>query len=226
MTLDIFLHELLRAALTLSAGLLVARVGLSYFFRQKEYETVKQRYLEQSVDVIAAEIESVSRIFGHNWARALEVLRLYRELPDEFDLAELKSGFLDLRATNFQRIAHHRLGNLIRSNVVWDVFQLALSSHNSMNSKATTELTQGIRLHKAGKLNATHQEFIERSTELLRPLSDESDSFASLVLTLQVIATELEQSQLRFKDVASFHEREAVVNAIEQLKKKFADDLR
>jgi hypothetical protein len=225
MTLETFWQELLRGGLTLGAGCLVAWLGMYFYFRQKEHEIVKQRYLEQSVDLIAAEFESVSRSFSRNWGRALDVLKLYRDLPSEsFDPAELKSGFLDLNAFEFQRVAHHRLTNLIRSNLIWDVFQLAIAKHKAFNSIAVMEVPQGIRLHHAGMMDLSHGEFVKEATELLKPLSDESDRFALLLSTLQVIATELEQSPLRFKDIAQFHERKPVMDALERLKQEFADD--
>ncbi len=226
MALDPFQHELLKAAFALAVGLLVARVGLAYYFRQKEYETVKQRYLEQSVDLVASELESVSRAFSHNWARSLELLRLYRELPGlEFDPEELKKGFVELHSTNFQQIAHHRLTTLLRSNIIWEIYQLSLAGHKHLNQKVTVEFVQGIRLHHAGRLNLAHKQFIAESEALLKPLNDESDRYAYLLLTLQVIAAELEQSKFRFKEIKKFHKRKNVVTALENLKGRFADEL-
>lgn len=226
MTQTAVLQELLRAALTLIAGLLVARVGLSYYFCQKEYETVKQRYLEQSVDLIASEVEAVSWTFSHNWARGLEILRLYRELPgSEFDLQELNTGFLEIRSTNFQRVAHHRLSALIKSDLIWDIYQLALAKHKSLSNKVTIEFVQGVKLHHEGKLRLTHAEFIKESSDLLKPLNDQGGRYAHLVSALQVIAAELEQSKLRFKDLAEFSKRPTVIAALEQLYREFSDDL-
>lgn len=226
MTQNVIWQELLRAVLTLAAGAIVARFGLYLYFRQKEYETVKQRYLEQSVDLIAAEFESMARIFSHNWARSLDILKLYRELPgDAFDVAELKSGFLEPGAPNFQRVAHHRLTNLIRSNVVWDVFQLALARHKSLNAKVVTEVPLGIRLHSEGRMTNSREEFLQDSSELLKPLSDESDRFTHLLAALQVIAAELEKSSLRFKEISKFHKRKAVVEVLGKLRSEFAVDL-
>jgi len=219
-------QELLRAFLTLVAGLAVARVGLYFFFRQKEYETVKQRYLEQSVDLIASELESITWAFSHNWARALDILRLYRDVPHaDFEPSELKTGFQDFRATNFHQIAHHRLSVLLQSNIIWDLHQLTLSRLKSLNTKVTIEFVQGVRLHHSGSLSASHEDFINESSEFLRPLSDESDRYAHVLRALQVIATELEKSQLRFKDVANFHKRKAVKDAIDELKTHFAEEL-
>lgn len=226
MAQNLIWQELLRALLTLAAGALVARFGLYLYFRQKEYETVKQRYLEQSVDLIAAEFENMARIFSHNWARSLDIVKLYRELPgDDFDAAELKSGFLELGTPNFQRVAHHRLSNLIRSNLLWDVYQLALAGHKSLNARVVTEVPLGIRMHREGRLTSSREEFLHETSDILKPLSDESDRFAHLLAALQVIAAELERSPLRFKDISEFHSRKAILDALGKLRSEFAVDL-
>jgi hypothetical protein len=226
MTEAILYQELLRALLTLIAGGLVARLGLSYYFRQKEYEIVKQRYLEQSVDLILSELESISRVFANNWMRALQILKMYRDAPDSFDVAELKSGFIELSATDFHRVAHHRLSSLVQSDIVWTVYQLALSRHSSLNSKATIEVPHAIRMHIAGKLEgASHGEFIKLSFEELRPLNDQSDHFSQLIASLQAISGELERARFGFKDVLKFHKRANIKEAVRILETHYKDDL-
>ena len=48
---------LIQGVFTIVAALLTAWFALSFYHRQKEYEIVKQRYLDGSIDVLASEIE-------------------------------------------------------------------------------------------------------------------------------------------------------------------------
>src|SRR3954463_7558992 len=96
--------ELIKGAFTLAAAALAAWVALSLYFRQKEYELIKQRYLEGAVDVVAADFEAALGVLSHNWARCLHVVKLYRDEEEHLDLAELDKGFLDVDASSFSRV--------------------------------------------------------------------------------------------------------------------------
>ena len=121
-------QELFKALLTLLVGSAVAAIGLLIYFRQKEYELVKQRYLEQSIDVVASELESALGTFSHNWAHCLQMLKEYRDMEGHFEPELLANGFLEFESSRFQRIAHHRLRSLTQSDVIWKVYQLALAA--------------------------------------------------------------------------------------------------
>jgi hypothetical protein len=54
--------ELLKGLFTLATVALGSYIALRVYFRQKEYELVKQRYLEGGADVIAGQVEQACRI--------------------------------------------------------------------------------------------------------------------------------------------------------------------
>ena len=110
-------QELFKALLTLLVGLTIARVGLWIYFRQKEYELVKQRYLEQSIDILASELELAFGAFSRNWARCLQILKEYRDMEEHFEPEQLSSGFLEFESSRFQRIAHHRFRTFLMTEL-------------------------------------------------------------------------------------------------------------
>lgn len=130
--------ELIRGGFTLAAVGLGSFIALRVYFRQKEYELVKQRYLEGSLDLIAAHLESTLGTVSHNWARSMQICKSFRDTGQNFDLEELTKGFLDFDNSKFQQIAHHRLGALIKTQVIWGIFQSALAWANA----ATTYLSK------------------------------------------------------------------------------------
>src|SRR5258706_90695 len=125
--------EVIRAVVTLAAAGLAAWVALTFFFRQKEYELIKQRYLEGGIDVIAADVENALGATSHNWARCLHLVKLYRDETSDFDPKELEREFLELDKSNFSRVAHHRIGALVGSQIIWQVYQLAFSYATNAN---------------------------------------------------------------------------------------------
>ena len=147
--LSLLYQELIRGAFTLVAvgggAFIGARVGLGTYFRQKEYEMIKQRYLEGAIDIVAAEVEQALEIVTHNWTRCVNIVKAFRDEKSDFDLNELSKGFRELD-TRFHRVPHHRIGDLVGSQRIWDVYQLAMAFAANANAKITKEIPETIRL--------------------------------------------------------------------------------
>ncbi|WP_350016353.1 hypothetical protein ABNK63_00460 [Rhodanobacter sp. IGA1.0] len=219
-------QEIIRGIVTLLVGLAIAWIGLLIYFRQKEYELVKQRYLENSVDLISAEIETLAGAFGHNWARCLHILKEFRDSEDKFDQSQLALGFVDVSGSKFQRPAHHRLRTLVQTDTFWEVYQLALSFYHSANSVIEREIPHTLRAKMTGDLtNAPYAGIVDRALDELKKLDAESQKFAELLGALQSVASELEQENLSFKDVRTFSKRRAIVASARALKDRFASEL-
>ena len=218
--------ELIKAGTTLIVGLALAYFGLRIYFRQREYELVKQRYLEQSLDIIAGDLEAISSAFSHNWARCLDILREYRDAPGTFEQAQLSRGFLDLGSFKFNRIAHLRLQALTGSDVFWNAYQLALSRHMALNSLVVIEVPHAIRAQLNGKLQATSDEVVAEAMKELEHLTEKSDHFATLQNALHNLSALLERESLSFKRVAEFAKKPRVVVLIKQVGDFYANALK
>lgn len=211
---------------TLGVGVLLAFFGLRLYFRQKEYEIVKQRYLEQSLDVIASELEAVSSIFNYNWARCLNLLKEYRDSDEPFDTAKFADGFLDLNGTHFQQAAQHRLQVLTNSQIFWDVYQLALSRHLGLNSVVVNEVPQAVAAQIAGKTNTSKEEMIDAIMVELKPMPRKSDRFAPLHRAILQLTRILEKDRLSFNTLGRFAENPEVKSIVSQLIQDYSSDLR
>lgn len=99
--------------------------GIWAFYRQREYELVQKRYLEEGLDVIISTAENALYTFHHNWARCLELLKSFRDLgtmkPEDLDV-----GFLQLPTDRFALTANYRVNQIVNSPTVWRVFQLVI----------------------------------------------------------------------------------------------------
>lgn len=220
-------NELLRIVASLLAGITLAYFGLRLYFRQKEYELVKQRYLDQCLDVVAGELDEVTSVLLNNWARSLELVKELRDAPRNFEVSHLEQGFLPLRASNFNHAAHHRLKALIKSQIVWSCYQLALSRHLALNAVAAKEIPHALSEFIAGRLpQATSGEIAEAAFEQLRPMVNESSEFALLQDAIQRIAGHFERSSLSFKDVQNFAELDEVKKIVKDLEDHYSPMLK
>lgn len=223
----LLINESLRIAATALAGIGLAWFGLRNYFRQKEYEIVKQRYLDQSLDVVAGELEEIASSFLNNWARSLELIQELRDSPENFEKSHLDQGFLPLRGSKFNHAAHHRLKKLINSQIVWDCYQLALSRHMALNSIAAKQIPHVISEYIAGRLPETNSsEIVASSFEELKPMANKSGEFALLQDSIQRIASHFERSRLNFKDVEKFGKLANIREIVEQLEIHYAPMLK
>lgn len=210
--------EIVKGLFTLAAVALGSYVALRVYFRQKEYELVKQRYLEGGVDIVAAQLETSLGVVSHNWARCLQVCKSFRDTGEDFDLKELDRGFLVLDASKFQHVAHHRVGSLLQSQVVWDKFQSAMAYASSANSMITQEVPEAMRMLCTTNRNPLdHASMGRRMVEDLRRVHDKSFKFAVLERELHALSLMLEQEKLNWKAIATFSQRVEVQQLIQRL---------
>lgn len=217
--------EIIKSVSTLAAVAVGAWIALRLYFRQKEYELLKARYLEGGIDVISGEVEHALGVVSHNWARCVTVVKAYRFEQTHFDLEELSKGFLQLDASNFQRVAHHRVQALVGSPLVWEVFQLAMAYCSNADAKITGEIPDGIRMKlKTQEIGASHEDVAKAAHAELQKLHDGSHRYAALTKELQVLAIQLEGERLSFKRLAKFRERKQVRATLSRLESEFRED--
>lgn len=206
----------------MAALFLGAFIALHLYFRQKEYELVKQRYLDGGVDVVASELEATLGVVSHNWARCLHVCKSFRDTGDNFDIKELDRGFLDINSSHFQQVAHHRISSLIQSEIIWEVFQEAMAYAASANTIITKEVPEAMRLRCTTSLIAQgHASMSNTMLDDLRELHDSGFKYALLIRELHALSLMLEAKKLNIKAVATFSKRHEVQQLIERLRTAF-----
>jgi hypothetical protein len=217
--------ELITGTFTLVAVVLGSVIGLNIYFRQKEYELVKQRYLEGAVDVVAAQLESSIGIVSHNYSRCLQLSKSLRDVGEHFDLSELKRGFIELDVSKFHQIAHHRIGTLLESQIIWEVFQLAMAYATSANNVITQEIPEAIRLRIT--TNMIEHDYATIADELankLQELHNEGFKYSDLLNELNTLSRMLEAEKLNLKAISKFNRRPEIESIVERLKQAFPND--
>ncbi len=217
--------ELIKGAFTLAAVGIGALIALRVYFRQKEYELLKQRYLEGGVDVVAAQLETSFGVVSHNVARCLEICKSFRDTGANFDLAELSRGYLVLDASKFHEVAHHRIGKLVGSQVVWERFQLALAYASSTNAVITREIPEAIRMRLTTTAMAiSHAQMGGKMVADLQLRHEAGFKFAVLQKALQAIGNILEAERLSHNAISTFHGRKEVRDIVGQLRAELPID--
>ena len=215
--------ELIKGAFTLAAIVLGSLIALKVYFRQKEYELTKQRYLEGGLDVVAAELDTAFGVVSHNYARSLELCKFFRDSGNNFQRPELERGFLSLDRSKFHQIAHHRVSSLIGTNVVWEVYQSAMAYANSANSVIAQEIPDAIRiLLQRDEILYDRKSAVENMVAELRKSHDGGFKYAALVRELHALCLLLEAERLNLKAIANFHDRAEVKELVVRLQNEFS----
>lgn len=202
-----------------------AAIGLYAYFRQKEYELTKQRYLEEGIDVVASAVESLLGTTSHNYARALQLCRHYRENGGKIDPEELTRGFLELDSSRFYQTAHYRVGSLLNDQIIWNTFQSVMVYASTANTLFTQEIPEAIR-----KLAAMPDEKRDRkadSEKMAKDVQDEHDeqfAFGDFTHSLHVLSLLLEQTRLSRKAIAKFHLRPDVREVVQNLRTAYGEE--
>lgn len=223
--------ELLKGGITLASVALGAVFGFWVYFRQKEYELTKQRYLDQGLDQVASSLETALGIISHNYARALQLCRQYRDLGVHFQTKELELGFVNLDSTNFHQIAQSRVRNLIRDDVVWLVYQSAFATAASANALISQEIPVTLRIYaetkNPGNTNAADERKadVEKMFVALESAHEETFRYAALSQELQVLVHLLEETTLSRKAITNFHKRKEVTEAVTRLRNAYTGEI-
>lgn len=219
--------EILKSLLSMTGIAIGGLIAILAYFRQKEYELVKQRYLEAGIDVLIANFYSMNGAVSNNYARCLQVLRSFRESVEFFEEKELDIGFVPPKEFSFQETAHIRLKALIGSDEVWNAYLIAIAKFQSANTFLAFEVPQAIRikLKSPDKMNIDRETLANRCAEEARKRHDAIFRFAPIASGLHLIARVLEEQRLSFKAISKVRHHRDVIEAIRKIEELNAAEI-
>jgi len=198
------------------------------FFKQKEYEMVKKRYLEEGIDIIAQQADFALSNFMHNWVQSLSVVKHFRELGPQMDPALYSSGFKIIDTKGLLVRPNHKMNMLVNDDVFYKVQQLLYSFVENANQFMTNDLCQAIKnsVNGAPNLAGKEKEIIKQYTQKLVEYQKESTIYYSFVAQVENIVRELEQQNFSFENIKDFHKRNIVRKSAAELKTIFKKELK
>ena len=101
-----FFERLFTVSTILIVSLAVANHGLRVYYRQKEYELVKQRYLEGAVDILASDVELALGVLVRNVARCVYLVHELKTAPTTLDPDKMTAGFERVPGETFHVFEH------------------------------------------------------------------------------------------------------------------------
>lgn len=212
---------------TVFAALATAWFALFLFYKQREYEIAKQRYLDGGVDVVASEIENALGVFNHNWSRCLNIIKSFKDGEEYFDLKELGKGFIEYESIYFHEVSNHRIQSLTESNVYWEVYQVFLAFCSNSMTIIQHEIPETIRIKlTTSDIKVETEELANKIFSKLEDIQNDSHKFSMFASELQLLAKILEKDKLSIKNIQEFKEKPEVKASIKRLEKYYEADLK
>lgn len=222
-----YIPEIIQGVFTILAAVIAIVGGIWAFFRQKEFELVQKRYLEEGVDVIIATTVNALNTHHHNWARCLEMLKSFRDneemKPEELDIA----GFLQLPTDRFALTANYRVNQIVNSETIYHVFLLVIAFAQRACSITRDEIPVALKKKLiTDKNTGTRQEMVDEAMKVLEELDEKSYRYHFFVGKLQDIAMLLEEQKFALKDIRKLKKHTTVVEAIKALEEHYKDEIK
>lgn len=193
---------------TLVAAFLAYLLGQRTYRRQKEYELVRSRYLDGGVDRFAANVEYALGAIRHNWARTLQILKLFRDvhLKEASDLAE-RSSFRQIEPEKIDLVAGYRVQVLTRDPVYGRAHGLLFALVNEAENFFINEVGALIRLAAKGEISVLKEpEILEHALAEAARYQAGSDRYYTLLYRLQDLGRLLERRHLTLREIDKFGE--------------------
>jgi len=209
---------------------LAALFGIWFFFRQKEYEVVRKRYLEEGIDHIVAQIAGALHLFQQNWTRCLLILKTYRGLKDDTPRELYSKAFHTVDPNAFVSTKHFLLQQLIRDSVFYDASQLLFVFLHDATNTFENDVCAGIRIQIEGGKSHTikpeqRQELIDAFVQRLTAIEKEAHSYWIMLGNLQQISFVLERQRFTFWKLTKFHKNKTVRSCVEEVKRQFGKEI-
>lgn len=215
---------------TILASIIVPWIGLLIYFRQKEYELVRKRYLEDGIDILIQQVEAALTTFQDNYTHSMLVLKTYRELKADTPSHLYEIGFQGLDDITMVPTRNYLLKELIGDDVFYDAHQLMTVFVHDANNYFINGLCSTIRIKIKGgeklKITATEEQIVETYLRKSIEYNDEAKKYWILLGNLQNIAFAFEKQRFTFKTIKGFHKNKSVKKSVATVKKAFEDEFK
>ena len=220
-----FIHDYGAVIESLATAILVALIavlfGLWAYFRQKEYELVRERYLEKGVDVLIHQVETALTAFQFNFTHSLLVLKTFRDLGSDMPLRLLEAGFQEIDAISMVPTRNYLLQELIGTDLCYKIHQLMVVFIHDATNFFLNDLCSILRVKLQGSkeigIKATRQEIVDVYEAQCMGYEEQAHKYWIFLGNLQNIAFAFEKQRFTFAGLEKFRDNRRVMKSLEVL---------
>ena len=204
----------------LATALITYLLGRSAYFQQKEYEAVRKRFLENTLDLFTSHVEHCLSIHRMNWQTSLSILKQFRDAGAQIPIDGLNARVCHVDHTNMNIAAAHRMGILLNGNTSFFSMQQLLVAFVAEGAfLLEDDLITSIKLVTKGDIPADKiPNLCEKYFERIKKLDEDARPFYVLLTESSSIAHIFETKRRpTFKNVKSFYKHSDVKSSIKRV---------
>jgi hypothetical protein len=210
-------------------ALFAAAFAMWFFFRQKEYEIVRSRYLENGIDIIVQQAERTLQIFQFNWARALMVLKAFRDMGKDTPKELYTSAFLQIDSASLESSRHYLIKELVGDKIFFEAHQGLLAFMQNADYIFRYDLSTTIRLCIEGgqeiEIKATREQIYDSFFQQLKKLNLDANKYWIMLGLLNEIAIIFERQKFAFGSIGRFKETKEIRDILQNVRNEFRETL-
>jgi len=195
------------------------------YFRQKEYELVVRRYLNECLDEISASVDKALALYRHNWWQGTVVLKHFRDLGPDMRKDLYQNVFIEPSPYQYKISCFYRLEDLVGG----DVFDIAQQYLDAFTREAYAffqdDLSQAVRLFIKGSktinFKATKEELISTYEEQILRLDSKVKRFYVYLHELQNLASIVQTKRFTFKSIKKIQNQKDVEEIVNRMREAF-----
>jgi hypothetical protein len=196
--------------------------GVKIYFKQKEYELVRKRYLEDGLDLLSENVDQVLSIFRTHWAYSVSLLREFEALGKDTPLKSYSEKFPQFEENIFRLMPFSRLRYLINDQVFWEAIQQLNAFVENSIAYFRIDLSNAIKFYcETDKIEISHKEIANLYLEGIVKIEKDSHNYYEVVTGLSQLSLYLEREKFSFKKLEIFRDKEDVKSIVNNFKENF-----
>jgi len=215
------MEMIINSVITFLAALLVYWLGLKAYYKQKEYENVRSRYLDNGVEIVISQVDYALGVFRHNWMLMLRTLRQYRELESQVSINDFLAQFREIEQNKFQLAPIYKIKPILNDDVLWIAYQSVFSFVGTTNDKIKADFAGVLREILEHPEKADKEGFLKEAENFSKDINEEAQKYYVIISVLHEISEILEKGKYSTESIYNLHKTEECKEFVKTLHQHF-----
>lgn len=197
--------------------LMTAYFAKRAYYQKKEYEAIRDRYLEHGFDEVSASLDRVLVITRSNWARLLFLTKGYEELTDLYEMRKFDGGLIGFDTGDLASISNQRVHFLVNSDVIWILQQKIVAFAKSSDDFIRAEAPFVLEKYK-DRTAPDKKELVKFILNKLNGIDRVTQTYQNIVASVVQLGQIFERQNHNYKSIEQFSKIAEVQNALYDIK--------
>ena len=224
-----FLIGILSVIVSILIAVLSVIAGIVFYYRQKEYELVRERYLDMTIDQVCGGLDHALSVFRTNYHICFRNLKLLKDLGKKCNLDLFVLDIRHYEKEVLSIVSMYRLKELIGTDLFWKLSQLTVVFVDNFNNYFIPDLNSALRLYCLKEIDSKGNQNLKIFNSYLNELTkldQQSYKYYVVLSSLIKISTIIEKYKFSFKEIEKLRNRNDVQALISELEEAFKEDLK